>query len=756
MLYLNPPFQIIEGVSVFADHGDPMQYYYLPLSPKLSTFPDAAGRQTPQLQLIKFRGAAGNGGFLNFDVNIGVEQQTLNRIQDKIRSQSQLNATPRLGPVDTIDGSVRLLLLGKQTGDPAAAPDPTGAPRFVLKIDQAAKPALYGDNQAAFSVSLDPAGVTVLEEALQGESSPIGIVYSLEFLALRPAYAVQLSIDWDRVQKHLDDHFTLDAIFVSEDIEKAVDELREKRAIVLQADTFIPEGEDNAAVLARRDKAITEVYEMITDAFFKPTVDPVKQEPDGWDRFTDTANRLSQLAITGGWSSAAHFTKKQIDYTRIDRKSLNVNLSERTAVKRTIYPQGHLAGLARVLTQGGFRLSDFVTSVDLDDPYFQRRRVAVISRGNFEQDSIGSLAVRLTYGSEPHDVVLESSTARASAEWGSILTAGAMKREVTTQFTVRFKDVDGTQRPLQLDSAPTKTTDDSLEIDPRQLYAIVPVPCVAVPNFPWDHYPQVEVRLAYTDEANGIGLNETLILNKSHPDQTWKMFVRNAARTQFKYKLLFRAADNTSVEGPWLAGTEARVDVADPRPNKLVVVITPSLNWDTVSRAFVDVSYEDSENDLLVEQSFEFSKDATASQSFRVDLVNPKRRQVSYQVTILFADTRVVTVPRSVTQERRIIVRSDLRGHRIISVHPAAVEFAARNLQQMTVELGYEDVTAGLSFADVFTFQSAADHANFEFDYVSDQRSAYRYRVSYLATNGLQRTTDWTSSSADDLAIPVG
>jgi hypothetical protein len=75
MLYLNPPYHIIEGVSLFPDHADPLQYYYLPLMPHLTTV-EENNRSIPQIQLIKYRGRAGNGGFLNFDVNLGVDEKT--------------------------------------------------------------------------------------------------------------------------------------------------------------------------------------------------------------------------------------------------------------------------------------------------------------------------------------------------------------------------------------------------------------------------------------------------------------------------------------------------------------------------------------------------------------------------------------------------------------------------------------------------------------------------------------------------------
>ena len=46
----------------------------------------------------------------------------------------------------------------------------------------------------------------------------------------------------------------------------------------------------------------------------------------------------------------------------------------------------------------------------------------VISRANFEEDSLQSLNVKLQYGNEPKNVILESSTARSEVNWDSIVS----------------------------------------------------------------------------------------------------------------------------------------------------------------------------------------------------------------------------------------------------------------------------------------------------------------------------------------------
>src|SRR5947209_4112807 len=193
MLYLNPPYYLINGVSLFPDHVDPLQYYYLPLAPKLTMVKDAAtGDMVPQIEFIEYFGDAGTGGFLNFDVNVGIDQDALEDIQRELMHMAHLPDTPRIAPVLLVDGTVKMMLFGKQTPDPTpthgggTASPPTGSgttatgtvPQFVVKIDQSAHPSLFGDNQASFSVALDSEGVTILSAALQGEMSPIGVVYA--------------------------------------------------------------------------------------------------------------------------------------------------------------------------------------------------------------------------------------------------------------------------------------------------------------------------------------------------------------------------------------------------------------------------------------------------------------------------------------------------------------------------------------------------------------------------------------------------
>src|SRR5262249_10897361 len=158
-------------------------------------------------------------------------------------------------------------------------------------------------------------------------------------------------------------------------IDKVIDKLIEDRVIVIDVDSFLPEGEDGGSWVGRRDQAVNDFKDMVIHNFFTPSIEPMKEEKDGWDKFTDTTERLSLLAATGGWGGVAQFSYTKRDFTRIDQKTVNLTMNERVTVRRRIYPQATIKGLSKFLRDAHLDLSRFVTSVDLNNDWFQQRKV---------------------------------------------------------------------------------------------------------------------------------------------------------------------------------------------------------------------------------------------------------------------------------------------------------------------------------------------------------------------------------------------
>ena len=85
MLFLKPPFHMIEGVTVFSDHEREDVFHFAPAMPKITTiFDPAVNQHIPQIQLLKFRGEAGTGGFLNFGGDRGVAEDRRDEVSPQL------------------------------------------------------------------------------------------------------------------------------------------------------------------------------------------------------------------------------------------------------------------------------------------------------------------------------------------------------------------------------------------------------------------------------------------------------------------------------------------------------------------------------------------------------------------------------------------------------------------------------------------------------------------------------------------------
>lgn len=758
MLYLEPPFHIIDGISVFGDHEDPLQFYYMPLYPHLTVKEDeSTGMEIPQIQLIKYRGEAGSGGFLNFDVNLGIPDDQLQSIRSTIRSTQDLDDLPRLAPVPLLDGYVKLMMLGKETqaGDEEGEEDdsiiPTSGPEFVVKMSHYAKPALYGTNQASFSVKLDEAGVVVVEEAIQGEMSPIGVVYSLDYLALRNGYKVKVTANWERVQHHLEESFGINTPIFSSSVDEIVDELIEDRVIDMQVDKLFVSDDSTAAMEARMDQAVNQVKDMVLDNFFEPSLQPIP--PSGSDTISD-AGRVATMILSGGASEQRLFTRKKVDITRIDKKKLDVSMSERTAVIRSIYPQGHLEGLFKVLRSDDVDLSRFVIPVELDHPWFQRRTVNVIARTDFTSDNVESLNVTLKYGDSSKNTVLDKNKTEDTIEWLSKIEDGEMLLPVSVSYDVHFKDVDNMERPAELSSESEVIEVENVEIRPHDLYGSVPVTVMAL-DFPWEIYPNVEVSLRYSDPENNINIDDHFLLNSGHTQEIWKMFTLDPAKTTFSYQLIYRSADHRDIEMPWTETDEEKVTIRDPFPKKRRLNVVPAVNWTEVQNIFVDVTYEDEENDVREAHSLSFSEtDNLPKEVILKQFKNPEQRIMEYKVTMIYKDGRILEIPTCQTINDRVFLTPQMRGHNIIRIDPSGIAFEDEKITEAQLDVRFAAEAAGLVFNDSFTFDSAEDPIKyFEYDFADENESGFEYQLTFHHENGLQRSTEWTRSNESELTL---
>ena len=589
---------------------------------------------------------------------------------------------------------------------------------------------------------------------LRSELLPIGVVYSLDFHALRPAFSVRVHADWDRVQTHLEESFQADVLFSSVEVDEVVDKLVEDQVVTIEVDSFLPEGEDGGSWVGRRDHAVDEFKDMVLQNFFKPSIEPMREEKDGWDRFTDTAERLSTLAVTGGWAGVAKFSYVRKDLTRIDQKSANLTMNERVTVKRSIYPQATLKGLGR-----GVDAERLIRRVSLDDPWFDERAVRAYSLVDFLHDRVASVNLTLTYDGEPRTIRLSPGTTEGAADWNSLVTGGRMVREVAYEYRVTFDaGVDSAERPGALLSGPRTAIGDEFDVSPRAdgVYFLDDIQ-VGAALLPWDRYPQVAVDVRYADPPHGIRLAESFLLSKDHPEETWTRFRLDPAAADYEVRVTFLSATGRDVLQDWRTTDQERLVIRDPHPLKRTVTVAAAVDWRLVGMVFVEMRYRDPVNGVDQEATLSFLDTDTdrAPKTFAVNLMDAEQRLVGWSATFVLKDNRTILVPPSTTAGQTLVLRTDMAGHRVVSVHPPGTDFAAAGVVRLEAHLSYDDVAAGLHFADVHTFTGPQDRRYFEFDYVAADRSEYGCRLLTVFANGLVQERDLGSLGGDSLLLPL-
>jgi hypothetical protein len=771
MLYLNPPYYLIEGLTLFPDHqnpaapgpGDAVQFYYLPLRPRLAWAQGPDGARTPDFQFLKYvddsPDAPRGGAFLNFGVDLGVDAGVLDRVRRELAGK--LGADEQkvsLSPVPLADGSVSLMLFGARSGESGAS-----GGTFVTRIDQAAKPALFGDNAAVFSVSLAKDGAMLAEESLAGKRSPLGVIYSLQFNALKPAYRVKVTADWEQVARAFAQQTRARLFFASADIRNTTQELVDKRVIRIEADTFVTAEESKQAV-DQKAAFLAQLTDMITTRFFEPKVNPATPRDDAGKGIGDTLRSVMDVFSANPGVSFGYSQSKA-------EASMKVNLSaeatERITVRMTAAPQAYLDGLMDTVTAAGLDPGRFVKAVVLKDDFFRRRRVNVISRADFAGNGIASIVVRLAYGGEEQTVMLTGSDARATVSWPALLDNRRMRREVKVSYTVSFvHDELAGQRPAELTSREVAFTGDDFEVFPyRDLFVVRTLPVEAAAGFPWERYPRVEVGVRYRDDASAVAIERTVRLTRESPRASVRLFVMDFRKTGYEVRIRYsggQAPPTSDVERPWTPAEADAVEVRDPFPVRRVVnFYADDVDWEQVRRVLVDARYDDAAGGVRERRALELNA-ANPSAQFVAYGTDPERRDVGYDLRVIRKGGEVETIAGSLTADGEVSLGQGARmtGRRYVQV---SLEPGASRYPRITVELRHRDAVEGVSSSRTleFTRTQTAEPRAWSFPFSSQSEGVYEYKLRYynassqVAAQFPARAADFATASDPVLVVPL-
>ena len=755
MISQEPPTLIVDpedgtAVTLYPDHDNPLVYYYLPLAPHATR---VAGH--PQLQLTKYVSDTDAFALLDFDVNLAITADQQKRLQSKLQRLLALNDTPRITPAQPADGGVSVMLLGVQS-------DKAGSNQLVKGVYYPASPSLYNDNRAIFSVMLTPAGSDLVEATLksreEGVMTAVGVIYSLTFDILRPAYAVKAHVDWARVHKSLSEEYQETGVFFGANIAKSVETLNDGRIIKISVDNMLGDADQTSAIQAM----MGQIRSMIFDNFFKPALEPAKSKsPSFWDGLLNLGTTAAQASMTGGWSLLAHFQWNREDRTQELKQTMDIDLHERAVVKMKLYPQAHLTDVMRGVDKSVNLVRELNATTGSE--FFKKRKLQVDTNLPLDTDGISSIVVDLSYGDRLQSNKFTPAQAgqlpaSMSFDWTSQLGAKQkMLRPITSSFKVNFAPRADSTWPTSLTATAEPVTGDFWTVNPRALYGVSTIRFTLARSFDWARYAQVVLHTRYIDARNGINLSRVFNITSQtqasdgSPGVTWTLLQRDPALSRYQYKLSYQLQGGGMIDaGDWIT-SDLPLVIIDPG-GKDVWLIPSADDWTSdLQLITVQITYDDPANNLKerppLNQFYPIDKNP---QKVRLLTVDPTKQVYGYEVTFYGAQTVRLSPSRS--EDTIVRLRPGMRAHNVGLLRPDPAIFDDGTVESVVVKLSHAEAGLDEQTADA-KFRKASDPpARFSYDFLKEP--SYQCKVSYHFSNNVPLTRRITVHDFEDFVIP--
>jgi hypothetical protein len=715
MLYLDAPIGPIRGLMIYRDHEDTNLFYYVPERPRL-----ALNDGVPEFLFLKYRrditdnpdfdpdagGQSLGGGFMAFTVDLGVDDRTLSSIKGELGRFA--DGDVKLVPIQFRKGSVRLSVVKDAAEDPPAgapAPPPTAARGLKLyeEVYGATQPSLFGFNRATFAMMLDREAATLMEAGLRTGISPVGVIYNLEFLGLRPSFRIKIRAEYKRVYETLEAELgargSIGMVSLAADIGVAFQKLRDNGSVQIEVMNFT----DDEDLRKKADDAWQWFQTKLLEDFFEsaleppsfmtrqsgnlgmlgqlqslfggltgpqtgtalappmgapstatPTTAPAVHGPSEGVPSTSSVNRTAAAANTGSGGAAGPagnssispfqvaFSLKFVHQDELQVRTFDYSMQ--SAEARTAAPQGMFGTVV-----AGFNLADRIRSVSLDDSFFQRL-IATVSMGtDLAQAGIASVAVNLEYPGE------RPPNEDAQHVDGFLFVPGKTDPRTFTTFlndrrdlSYRYKlhitftpNSDWTAANTQVSTGWVVERTRQLVIAPLDHVELMDVE-VSLGDMDSGEITQVEVELVYDDPSNAFRVEKTLLLKPGEATKHWRLRLANNATRSFRYRArYFLKSGNLRVQEDWVTTADPAVIINEPFEGELNIRLIPLLDQTNLMEAVVDIRYHEPSSGYRREFQEIYDETRLDRRSLRIPTLAPEPPPFTYETTVVRGDGSV-------------------------------------------------------------------------------------------------------------------
>ena len=747
MIDLGRPPLHSEGITLFADHADPLRFYYVPDVPRLRRRGD--GR--PELSLLKYRLDPGahqalGGGLLSFSVDLSVPQERLAALRTRISRHFGLSGTPQLGPIVADAGACELVLIDRSSASPAATSGSPGSSDgsdddLIVRMLGGASPSLFGDNATMFAVVLSPEGVALIEGALRGGSLPAGVVYALKVTGLRPALRATLRARWQQIYHYYENRFHGGQLLLAADIGATITKLIEQQDIQIEIDELVPPDQRTQVY----EQAVQRVQTYVLEELFKPTLakDPAPAaEPEG-----------GLLATIGGvikgllGAFSFTYTLRQVD--RAELKTFSYQLNVARAEQLTLSPQGTLTLLA-TLEDGQAAPLDVDGLITAVDPATSAElHFDIGALVDLAAEDIDHIEVFLSYGDRHQTITLDAASPRQTfVAW----QRPELGLAVSYRYAVHFR-VDSAGESGVVESLLQRTEARVIRINPCELYQRVVLRAVAQ-GVPFDRFPLVLCDVQIKTLDSGTAQLQTLELSAQDSEKIWRVRTPLGAALRTMARLRYVDTQGVQTERDWQDIEPGTLIVGNPFPDIMDVQILGSARFGVeVSRLVVELKAD-------ADPSRVATRILTREQPFAtwsVPLSDPRNRDYQYRVTVhtMRSEVRLGRWLPGPPDGAKLVVGEGIARLREIQLMFIGRPLVELHLLGIKVRLQFEDAEAGLLAEQELWIQDTRLPLRWSYPVADTQRQHFSYQLTLVGMTGAQRTLDAVTTQELLVLVPL-
>jgi hypothetical protein len=314
-------------------------------------------------------------------------------------------------------------------------------------------------------------------------------------------------------------------------------------------------------------------------------------------------------------------------------KTASFEYTAAEAIQEVIHPQGFFGLMVADLNR-----EDYFTEVDLDSPFFRVFSVSIDAPIDFAKIGLHSAELAMDYGDSSDAANLKHQDFVFDAqhpEGREFQVFMNKKLDITSTHTVQlhFDPSSGWDgEKFSYDFPPRRTEDRTLYINPFEYLGFMEIP--VVPHR-IDHgmVEFIDVNLNY--KGAGWSKDKTMTVTPTSQAQSWKLRLSDPGQRTYTYSLVHHLKNGTTRNTGPFTSREAGILVDDPFDDAIDMVFIPLFDSSSIRKVFIDVAYEDPDNNYERAEQLEVPGTQTQELRLRIALIDPAKKTFRYRFTFV-------------------------------------------------------------------------------------------------------------------------